>query len=105
MIIPRTRLVALGLATAVGLAAAGWLNAAEPPATKPGGSAPVAEQDKPAGQAAGGNVRVDAPGTQVNVDKERGKVSVTAPHADVRVDPDQGQVKVRAPYVNLDIRW
>ena len=50
-------------------------------------------------------VRVDAPGTVVDVDKERGKVSVTAPHTDVRVDPDKGRVQVRVPFVNLDIRW
>ena len=50
-------------------------------------------------------VHVDAPGTEVHLDKERGKVSVTAPHTDVRVDPDAGRVQVRAPYVKLDIRW
>ena len=50
-------------------------------------------------------VRVDAPSTRVDVDKERGRVRVDAPHTQVRVDPDQGRVRVRAPYVNLDIRW
>jgi hypothetical protein len=53
----------------------------------------------------GRNVRVQAPHTDVNVDKERGTVRVTAPHTNVHVDPDKGQVRVRAPYVNLDIRW
>lgn len=52
-----------------------------------------------------GAVRVEAPHTEVSVDKERGKVTVKAPHTDVRVDPDKGRVQVRAPYVNLDIRW
>jgi hypothetical protein len=51
------------------------------------------------------DVRVDAPGTNVRVDKERGKVRVQAPYANVKVDPDRGQVRVRAPYVDLDIRW
>ena len=50
-------------------------------------------------------MRVDAPGTAVNVDKERGKVTVTAPHTDVQRRPRQGPRQVRAPYVNLDIRW
>jgi hypothetical protein len=50
-------------------------------------------------------VRVAAPDTEVDVDKERGKVRVRAPYTKVDVDPDRGQVRVRAPYVNLDIRW
>ena len=50
-------------------------------------------------------VRVTAPNTEVDVDKERGKVRVRAPYTKVDVDPDRGQVRVRAPYVNLDIRW
>ena len=64
-------------------------------------------QADPAGKLVetGRNVRVEAPYTAVNVDKERGKVRVKAPHTDVQVDPDKGQVRVRAPYVNLDIRW
>lgn len=53
----------------------------------------------------GRNVRVAAPHTNVNVDKDSGKVRVKAPHTDVHVDPDAGRVRVRAPYVNLDIRW
>lgn len=53
----------------------------------------------------GRNVRVEAPHTTVNVDRDRGKVRVQAPHTDVKVDPDKGTVRVRAPYVNLDIRW
>jgi hypothetical protein len=94
-------LVAFGLATAgavavglfVGVGHSGLrLEAAET-------SAPA----NPAGQA--GDVRVDAPGTAVNVDKEHGKVSVTAPYTDVQVDPDKGRVLVRAPHVNLDVRW
>jgi hypothetical protein len=51
------------------------------------------------------DVRVTAPNTDVDVDKERGNVRVRAPHTKVDVDPDRGQVRVRAPYVNLDIRW
>jgi len=51
------------------------------------------------------DVRVTAPNTAVDVDKERGKVRVRAPYTKVDVDPDRGQVRVRAPYVNLDIRW
>jgi hypothetical protein len=50
-------------------------------------------------------VRVTAPDTEVDVDKERGQVRVRAPYTKVDVDPDRGQVRVRAPYVNLDIRW
>ena len=90
MSVTKVRLFALGLAAA-GVAALGLLaNAADP--------------QTPAKPADGG-VRVEAPGTAVAVDKERGKVSVHAPHTDVRVDPDKGRVQVRAPYVNLDIRW
>lgn len=62
--------------------------------------------DAPATQVeTGRDVRVQAPHTDVSVDKERGRVQVTAPHTNVHVDPDKGQVRVRAPYVNLDIRW
>jgi ferric-dicitrate binding protein FerR (iron transport regulator) len=68
------------------------------------GAIRVAEREEPS-KRTDSPVRVDAPGTQVDVDKERGKVSVTAPHTDVHVDPDKGRVQVRAPYVNLDIRW
>jgi hypothetical protein len=100
------RLLALGL-VADGLAAAGWLYAAEPPvvAAKPD-AAPMQTVDaaKPADKG-DGSVRVDAPGTRVAVDKDSGKVSVKAPYTDVHVDPDKGHVHVRAPYVNLDIRW
>jgi hypothetical protein len=53
----------------------------------------------------GRNVRVDAPHTAVRANKDSGKVAVRAPHTDVKVDPDKGQVRVRAPYVNVDIRW
>ena len=106
MPLPRMRLLALGL-TAAGLAATGWLYAAEPPAAavKPNaGPAQTVDQAKPADKA-DRSVRLDAPGTRVAVDKDSGKVSVKAPHTDVRVDPDKGRVQVRAPYVNLDIRW
>lgn len=51
------------------------------------------------------DVRVDAPSTAVRVNKDSGKVAVRAPYTGVRVDPDKGQVRVRAPYVDLDIRW
>jgi hypothetical protein len=64
----------------------------------------VAERTE-TGPAADRGIRVDAPSTRVDVDKERGRVRVDAPHTQVRVDPDQGRVRVRAPYVNLDIRW
>lgn len=60
--------------------------------------------DTPDGRA-NRDVRVNAPGTAVRVDKDSGKVAVRAPYTDVKVDPDKGQVRVRAPYVNLDIRW
>jgi len=72
----------------------------------------VAEKQKdakgnaPSPRADGGRgVHVEAPATDVNVDKQSGKLRVKAPHTDVNVDPDKGQVRVRAPYVNLDIRW
>jgi hypothetical protein len=114
MSVSKMRLVALGLAGA-GAAVAGLfvgvghdlraglrLQAAETgAATGAEGGLPAA---KPADQA-GSAARVDAPGTAVNLDKERGKVSVAAPYTDVQVDPDKGRVQVRAPYVNLDIRW
>jgi CO/xanthine dehydrogenase Mo-binding subunit len=115
MSVSRMPLLALVVAAAGGLAAAGWLSAAEPPVatTKPGEAVPVqsSDQGKPADKADKGakggedSVRVTAPGTKVNVDKDSGKVSVTAPFTDVRVDPDKGRVRVRAPYVNLDISW
>jgi hypothetical protein len=110
MSVSKVRLVAFGLAAAgavaVGLfAGVGHdlrsglsLQAAEP------GTETGTPGVKPADRA-GGDVRVDAPGATVNVDKERGKVSVAAPYTDVQVDPDKGRVQVRAPYVNLDIRW
>jgi hypothetical protein len=114
------RSLALGLTAAAGLAAAGWLYAAEPPlgAATPGDLAPVpaADQDQPGGKTAkpdiagkgdgkGDKVHVEAPGTRVTVDRETGKVGVTAPHTEVQVDPEKGRVRVRAPYVDLDIRW
>jgi hypothetical protein len=58
----------------------------------------------PAPQQNQGSVRVEAPHTGVDVDKESGKVAVRAPYTDVKVDPDKGRVRVRAPYVDLDIR-
>jgi hypothetical protein len=92
---------------------------AAPPAKTPSApAAPPARKDsaapdKPAAAApapeartgTGRDVRVRAPHTEVDVDKERGKVRVRAPYTSVNVDPDRGQVRVRAPYVNLDIRW
>jgi hypothetical protein len=107
MSVSKVRLFAFGAATAAVIATGLLLNvghdlrgapvlAAEEPAAAP--AAKPADED-------GSGVRVDAPGTTVNVDKERGKVSVTAPHTDVQVDPDAGRVKVRAPYVNLDVHW
>jgi hypothetical protein len=65
----------------------------------------VPASDKPAAAPAEKAVRVEAPSTRVDIDKQSGKVRVDAPHTEVRVDPDQGRVRVRAPYVNLDIRW
>jgi hypothetical protein len=74
--------------------------------TVPAAKAPLQAADKPdAASPAKGAVRIEAPHTEVEVEKERGKVTVRAPHTDVRVDPDKGRVQVRAPYVNLDIRW
>jgi len=101
---PKLRLFAFGLAAA-GIAAAGLLTHA---GLRGGARADAAELTAPVAKPAeqtGGGIRVDAPGTQVDVDKERGNVRVTAPNTDVRVDPDKGQVTVRAPHVNLDIRW
>lgn len=106
MSVPKMRHLALGLAAA-GVAAAGLL-ATVGPGLRGAPRLEAAEQSapgaKPADQDDSG-VRVDAPGTKVNVDKQHGKVTVRAPHADVDVDPDKGRVQVRAPYVNLDIRW
>jgi len=114
----KSRLLAIGLAV-TGLAGAVALgyNAysrsdallpiaaeSEPAAKAPVQVAEKQKTDGPSKEAAPG-VRVEAPHTAVNVDKERGKVRVKAPHTDVRVDPDKGQVRVRAPYVDLDIRW
>ena len=79
------------------------------PASSEAAAIQVAERRDPASKAPAapgtGDVRVDAPHTSVNVDKDRGRVRVEAPHTQVQVDPDQGRVRVRAPYVNLDIRW
>jgi hypothetical protein len=102
-------LFALGLAAA-GIVAAGLLvtGPAGTSESRSAGPVRVADQPEPPKQAdkhAEQGVRVNAPGTVVDVDRERGKVSVTAPHTDVRVDPDKGRVQVRVPYVNLDIRW
>jgi hypothetical protein len=100
------RHVAFGLA-ALGVVAGGLLTVGyglhgAPRLQAAESTAPEAQSP---GDGAGGDVRVDAPGTAVNVDREHGKVSVTAPHTDVNVDTDRGRVKVRAPYVNLDISW
>jgi hypothetical protein len=105
---PKMRHAAFGLAAA-GAVAAGLLTGVgynlhgAPPLEAAEQAAPQAQP--PAAGHEGSGVRVDAPGTAVNVDKERGKVTVRAPHTDVDVDADKGHVKVRAPYVNLDIRW
>jgi hypothetical protein len=115
MWVTKAHFIALGLVTAgamgMGLLAAGPQLAGSAPvaAGMPESGGPAAPQSgdpsgTPAQQTESG-VRVDAPGTRVEVDRERGKVSVTAPHTDVRVDPDKSRVQVRAPYVNLDIRW
>jgi hypothetical protein len=128
MLFSKSRLLASGLAAA-GLAGAVALGFAAPhlgrgllpsgpeqttldgtapaaPVLVAGKAKDTAEVEPPAAQAdAGRTVRVEAPSTSVNIDKERGNVRVKAPHTDVRVDPDKGQVRVRAPYVNLDIRW
>jgi len=105
--------VALALAGLAGAAGFGYhatsRSDALPPATPElTVKAPVVMADKQNGDAAskeGSGLRVEAPQTEVNVDKERGKVHVRAPHTDVRIDPDKGRVRVRAPYVDLDIRW
>lgn len=119
MSLSKSHLLAAGLVTA-GLGAAVLLGNAVPqlrsvlPAGGPGAVGGTVPAEKAPPQAADkrdgasqreGGVRVEAPHTEVNVDKERGKVTVKAPHTDVRVDPDKGRVQVRAPYVNLDIRW
>ena len=50
-----------------------------------------------------GELRFQAAGADVRVDREGRRVRVNAPYADVAVDPRR--VRVRGPYVNLDIRW
>ncbi len=106
-------LVALGLSAAVVLGSAvpqlrGVLSLAVPGAvgeTAPAEKAPPKPAGKEDKAEPEGEVRVEAPRTQVNVDKASGKVSVKAPHTDVRVDPEKKRVQVRAPFVDLDIRW
>jgi hypothetical protein len=118
MSLSRSRLVAVGTVT-LGLAAAAALGSGlpqvrsalsiavpsaigeTPPAEK---APPKADKDEAAAEPKG-TVRVEAPHTQVNVDKERGKVVVKAPHTEVNVDPEKKRVQVRAPFVDLDIRW
>lgn len=98
--------LALGLAAA-GVVAAGTL-ATVGHDVRGASRLEAAEQTSPEAKPAdhdGSGLRVEAPGTEVNVDTERGKVTVRAPHTEVNVDPDKGQVQVRAPYINLDIRW
>jgi hypothetical protein len=119
MSLSKSRLFAVGVVTA-GLGAAALLVNAVPQLRSglslgvPGALGETAPVEKPPARAADkpadasqpkDAVRVEAPHTQVNVDKERGKVSVKAPHTDVRVDPEKRRVQVRAPYVDLDIRW
>lgn len=123
MSLSRSRLVAVSLVTvgvgaavALGNALPQWRSVLSPvpgaigetaPERKKAPDAGVAdERDKQeeANQARRG-VQVEAPHTEVNVDKASGKVTVKAPHTDVRVDTEKGRVQVRAPYVNLDIRW
>lgn len=102
MPLSRSRVFAAGLLTA-GLGTAAVLGWAVPAPTQ---NAPLLVADKQEEtKQPDGSIRVDAPSTEVEVDKERGKLSIKAPHTDVRVDPDKGRVQVRAPYVNLDIRW
>jgi len=128
MPLSKSRLVVSGLAIAgLGAVALGyaapyvgktWLSSADRNAfaqTAPAAPSPIVVADKrndgvrveaPGTQVdTERNVRVDAPHTAVRVNKDTGKVAVRAPHTDVKVDPDKGQVRVRAPYVNLDIRW
>src|SRR5262245_23371731 len=105
-------LVVTGLAGAAGLGYHAYSrgNVLPPAAAAPEPMAkdPVLAADKQKADTQnkeGAGVRVEAPSTEVSVDKDRGKVHVKAPHTDVRVDPDKGRVRVRAPYVDLDIRW
>jgi hypothetical protein len=119
MSLSKSRVLAVGLLTA-GVGAAVVLPNAVPQLRNnvslgvPGAFGETAPAEKaPPGEAGKkdeanppkGAVRVQAPHTEVLVDKERGKVTVKAPHTDVRVDPDERRVQVRAPYVDLDIRW
>jgi hypothetical protein len=113
MSLSKVRLVGFGLAAAGAMAVGLFMGVGHDlrglrlQAAEPGAKAGT-ETGAPGAKSAertGGDVRVDAPGATVSVDKERGKVSVTAPYTDVQVDPDKGRVQVRAPYVNLDIRW
>src|SRR5262245_40762243 len=106
MSVPKMHHLALGLAAAGVVAAAllGTIGHDLRGASRLEAAEQAAPEAKPADQD-GSGVRVEAPGTEVNIDTERGKVTVRAPHTEVNVDPDKGQVQVRAPYLNLDIRW
>jgi hypothetical protein len=109
----RVLVTALSVAAVAGAVALGfgssYVNEAFRPAVMQAATEPAPSENplpvsgKPA--AASDSVRVEAPSTRVDVNKDSGKVRVKAPHTQVQVDPDQGRVRVRAPYVNLDIRW
>ncbi len=117
MLLTKSRVLvsALSVAAVAGAVALGfgssYINEAFRPAaiqaaTEPApAEIPLPVSGKPAAAPADNTVRVEAPSTRVDVNKESGKVRVDAPHTQVQVDPDQGRVRVRAPYVNLDIRW
>jgi hypothetical protein len=97
---------AIAGAVALGFGSSYVSQSFQPAATEPAPAEnPILISDKPAAAPADDSVRIAAPSTRVDVNKESGKVRVDAPHTQVRVDPDQGRVRVRAPYVDLDIRW
>jgi len=109
--------VALG--AAVGLTSMGVTQVSKPKTLPEAGDAASKEAPADAAKSSAGkadrptekadksdrSVHVEAPGTNVDVQKDTGRVRVKAPYTDVKVDPDKGQVRVRAPYVDLNIRW
>ena len=101
MSVSRMRLLAFALAAA-GIVAAGLFVTGQARTSEPGSGAPAhvaghPEPPKQTDKQADKSVRVDAPGTVVDVDKERGKVSVAAPHTDVRVDPTRAGCRCASP--------
>ena len=118
MTITKPSAVLAGLVVGIGalasVASVGLSQVAEPKAPRqatdvPADKPPIDQGTSPDRRStvdtSGRNVQVNAPTTNVDVQKDTGKVRVRAPYTDVKVDPDKGQVRVRASYVDLNIRW